>query len=330
MRGRDRIAVLAVAVAVLAGCGAKEPAVQEKTYPKEAVELIAPAGPGGGYDLTIRALAQCLQETGLAEVPLPVTNKPGGGGRVCLEYMHERRGTDEMLVVYSPPLCLIHLNGSTELNYRENTTPIAKLAVDYGCFAVKADSPYQTLDQVMDQLKRDPRSVRIGGTSSVYSMDHVQFLKIARAAGVTGLQEIPYEGFENGGVMAQLRGERVDVMSAGLSDVLGLMDSGDIRVLAVTAPERLEGEAVSQIPTCRELGIDAEFSNWRGIFGPEDMPDYAVEYWGEILQKMAGTAEWKAACDRYGWTVDFQNRTDFMKFLDEVSGEYEVLLREIR
>ena len=167
--------MLAVAAAVLAGCGAKEPAVQEKTYPKEAVELIAPAGPGGGYDLTIRALAQCLQETGLAEVPLPVTNKPGGGGRVCLEYMHERRGTDDMLVVYSPPLCLIHLNGSTELNYRDNTTPIAKLAVDYGCFAVKADSPYQTLNQVMEQLKRDPGSVKIGGTSSVYSMDHVQF-----------------------------------------------------------------------------------------------------------------------------------------------------------
>ncbi len=330
MRKRNRIAMLAVAAAVLAGCGAKEPAVQEKTYPKEAVELIAPAGPGGGYDLTIRALAQCLQETGLVDVPLPVTNKPGGGGRVCLEYMHERRGTDDMLVVYSPPLCLIHLNGSTELNYRDNTTPIAKLAVDYGCFAVKADSPYQTLNQVMEQLKRDPGSVKIGGTSSVYSMDHVQFLKIARAAGVTRLQEIPYEGFENGGVMAQLMGERVDVMSAGISDVLGLMDSGDVRVLAVTAPKRLEGEAVSQIPTCRELGIDADFSNWRGIFGPEDMPDYAVDYWEEILQKMAGTDQWKAVCDRYGWTVDFQNRDDFMKFLDEVSGEYEVLLREVR
>lgn len=249
---------------------------------------------------------------------------------MCLEYMHERRGTDDMLVVYSPPLCLIHLNGSTELNYRDNTTPIAKLAVDYGCFAVKADSPYQTLNQVMEQLKRDPGSVKIGGTSSVYSMDHVQFLKIARAAGVTRLQEIPYEGFENGGVMAQLMGERVDVMSAGISDVLGLMDSGDVRVLAVTAPKRLEGEAVSQIPTCRELGIDADFSNWRGIFGPEGMPDYAVDYWEEILQKMAGTDQWKAVCDRYGWTVDFQNRDDFMKFLDEVSGEYEVLLREVR
>ena len=145
--------------AVLVGCGRENPEQEERTYPREAVELIAPAGPGGGYDLTVRAMAQCLQETGLVSVPLPVTNKPGGGGRVCLEYMHEKRGSNDMLVVYSPPLCLINLNGSTALNYRDNTTPIAKLAVDYGCFAVRADSPYQTLNQVMDQLKADPGSV---------------------------------------------------------------------------------------------------------------------------------------------------------------------------
>lgn len=87
--------------------------------------------------------------------------------------------------------------------------------------------------------------MKVGGTSSEYSMDHVQFLKIAHAAGVEALQEIPYEGFENGGVLAQLMGERVDVMSAGISDVLGLVESGDIRVLAVTSPNHLEGGALA-------------------------------------------------------------------------------------
>ena len=100
-------------------------------------------------------------------------------------------------------------------------------------------------------------------------------------------------------------------------------------MLAVTSPNHLEGEALSQIPTCRELGIDADFSNWRGIFGPEDMPEEAVEYWGETLCKMADTKEWAAACDRYGWTVDYQGRDDFCKFLDEVNEEYAQLLDEI-
>ena len=77
------------------------------------------------------------------------------------------------------------------------------------------------------------------------------------------------------------------------------------------------------------MGIDADFSNWRGIFGPEDMPEEAVEYWGETLCKMAGTKEWAAACDRYGWTVDYQGRDDFCKFLDEVNEEYAQLLDEI-
>ena len=129
MKKRRILILTALLTTALAGCGRENPAGEEKTYPLEAVELIAPAGPGGGYDLTIRAVAQCLQEEGLVDVPLPVTNKPGGGGRLCLEYMHEKQGNDDMLVVYSPPLCLINLNGSTKLNYRDNTTPIAKLAV---------------------------------------------------------------------------------------------------------------------------------------------------------------------------------------------------------
>lgn len=313
----------------LCGCGQAEPAAGREAYPLEAVELIAPAGPGSGYDLTIRSMAQCLKSTGLAPVPLPVTNKPGGGGSVSLGYLDVNRGRDDVLSIFSPPVCLINLNGTTKLNYKDNTTPIAMLVVDYGCFAVRADSPYENLNQVMEQLKKEPRSLRIGGTSSEGSMDHIQFLKIAGAAGVGRLKEIPYEGFENGGAVAQLMGDRVDVLSAGVSDVVGLMESGDVRVLAVTSDERLEGDVISGIPTCREQGIDAGFSTWRGLFGPKDMPDYAVEYWENTLEEMVGTSQWSAICEKYGWTMEYEGHEEFGKFLDEVNQEYAVLLEEI-
>ncbi len=319
---------LLLAVGAAGGSDKKEPEESE-AYPLESVELIAPAGPGSGYDLTIRSVSQCLQNAGLVRVPLPVTNKPGGGGRVSLEYLEENRGRDDILSIFSPPLCLIHLNGSTDLNYRDNTTPIAKLVVDYGCFAVRGDSPDGDLNQLMDQLKKDPYSVRIGGTSSYGSMDHIQFLKAARAAGVKNLHLVAYEGFENGGAMAQLMGNRVDVLSAGISDVVGLMESRDIRVLAVTSGERLDGEIVSQIPTCREQGIDAEFSTWRGVFGPKDMPEYAVSYWEEALKKMTETENWETVCKKYGWTMDYKGHVEFEKYLDEVNEEYRVLLEEI-
>lgn len=333
--GRERfrrdMAALALCVVLLAlgGCGKEGAEEPQETYPMEAVELIAPAGPGSGYDLTMRMVAQCLKNTGLVPVPLPVTDKPGEGGGLALAYLSQEKGKDNILSIFSPPLCLINLNGGTELNYREHTTPVAKLVVDYGCLAVRADSPYQDLGQVMEQLKQDPASIRIGGTSSYGSMDHIQFLKIARAAGVRRLDEVPYEGFENGGAAAQLMGGRVDLLSVGISDVVGLVESGDIRALAVTAGQRLEGSVISQIPTCREQGIDAEFSNWRGLFGPQDMPDYAVAYWEETFRNMVETKEWQEICRKYGWTMDYEDHAAFERYLDQVNEEYKVLLEEV-
>ncbi|MEG2871136.1 MAG: tripartite tricarboxylate transporter substrate binding protein, partial [Clostridium sp.] len=160
------------AIIGVTGCAAIHPPEPEVHYPKESIEMIAPAGPGSGYDLTLRSVTQCLHDADLVSVPLPVTNKPGGGGIASLEYLDENKGRDNVLSVFSPPLCLIHLNGSTPMNYEENTTPIAKLVVDYGCFAVNINSPYTSINQVMDALKENPHALRIGGTSSEGSMDH--------------------------------------------------------------------------------------------------------------------------------------------------------------
>lgn len=324
------LVLLSISMSLLgSGCAKnREPEAREE-YPLEAVELIAPAGRGSGYDLTIRSAAQCLQNTGMVPIPLPVTNKPGGGGRISLEYLEKNRGRDNVISIFSPPVLLINLNGGTELNYKENTTPIAQLVEDYGCISVKADSPYQNLNQVMEKLKMDPGSILIGGTSSVGSMDHIQFLKISRAAGVTDLKDIRYEGFENGSAVTQLMGGRVDILSTGISDVVGLVESGDIRVLAVTSDERLEGDVISQMPTCREQGIDAGFVTWRGLFGPGDMPKYAVLYWENVLKELSESGEWKKTCDRYGWTMEYKNHEEFSAFLDQMNEEYRELLEDV-
>lgn len=323
-----RVMMMGVTIG-LAGCSPTKEQKMPEQYPLEAVELIAPAGRGSGYDLTVRSVSQCLLNTGLVPVPLPVTNKPGGGGEITLRYLEENRGQDDVISIFSPPVCLINLNGGTELNYVDNTTPIAQLIVDYGCISVRADSPYHTLGQVMEHLIESPKSMRVGGTSSVGSMDHIQFLKVAHAAGVGNLKNISYEGFENGGAVTQLMGGRVDVLSTGISDVVGLVESGDIRVLAVTSGERLEGDVISQMPTCREQGIDAEFVIWRGLFGPGDMPDCAVEYWEDVLREMSESEQWKSVCKRYGWTMEYKDHEEFSVFLETVNEEYRELLGEV-
>ena len=314
MKKLSTLAVLSVLLLLLISCdysSAEVPATNG--YPRKSIEMIAPAGPGSGYDLTIRAVAQCLMDTKMISVPLPITNKPGGGGIATLEYLDENADADDILAVFSPPICMINLNGSTTLNYRENTTPIARLITEYGLFAVRKDSPYTTITQVMEALKEDPKAVKIGGISVPGSMDHIQFLKLAHAAGVPNLHLIEYVGFQDGTAAAQLLGGHVDLVSTGISDTIGLVESGDVRALAVTSNKRIGNSLVQEIPTCIEQGIPATFINWRGIFGPKNMPEYAREYWEETLRDMVETPEWKETCNKFGWDMEYADHKDFRR-----------------
>ncbi len=315
---------------VLSGCSneAGSGGDQSDNYPKGKLDFVAPGGAGGGWDMTIRTTAKVLEDTELVKVPMPVTNTPGGGGAVFLAELQTKVGKDDTVVVYSSPLLLTNLNGSTEYSYKD-TTPLARLITDYGAFVVAKDSKYQTITEVMDALKADPKSVKIGGNSSVGSMDHIQFLLIAKAAGVENLNEIDYVSFQDGTANAQILGGHVDLLTTGLGDVSALLESGDLRCLANTAPERVGEGTLGKIPTCKEQGIDATFENWRGLFGPKDMPDYAVSYWEETLGKMVETEEWLEASKKNGWSQCYLNSADFESFLTETNENYKSILKEI-
>lgn len=316
---------------VLTGCGAKDAssgnAAKSEQYPKKAMEFIAPGGAGGGWDLTIRTVSKVLQDTKLSPVPTPITNRPGGGGSVNLAYMQEKKGSDGLISVYSSPLLLTNLNGTTELSYKD-TTPLARLIADYAVFVVKADSEYKSINDVMDALKKDPKSVKIGGSSSVGSMDHIQFLMIAKAAGIENIKDIDYISFQEG-VNTQLLGGHIDLLSTGLSEVKGLVESGDMRALAQTADHRVGTGVTAEIPTCIEEGIEGTFVNWRGLFGPPEMPGYAIEFWANTLDEMVKTPQWKEASERNGWDDAYQKADEFTTFLGEVNKNYEEILSEI-
>ncbi|AZO94860.1 tripartite tricarboxylate transporter substrate binding protein [Iocasia frigidifontis] len=299
-----------------------------KEYPRGTMEFIAPAGAGGGWDLTIRTVGKVLKDSKLVTVPMPITNRPGGGGGVNLAYLNGSKGSDRIISVYSPPLILINLNGSTNYSYRD-TTPLARLITDYGVFVVAKNSKYNTIKEVMDALKKDPKSVKIGGTSSVGSMDHIQFLLIAKAAGVKNLKDIDYISFQGGSGPAQLLGGHIDLLSTGLGDVKALLDSGNLRALAQTGSKRVGKGVFATIPTVKEQGIEATFENWRGLFGAPGMPEYAQKYWRETIAKMVKTPEWQEACVRNNWTQSYADADEFKAFLDKVNQEYKSILKEI-
>jgi putative tricarboxylic transport membrane protein len=296
-------------------------------YPKGNMDFVAPAGAGGGWDLTIRTVAKVLGDTKLVSVPMPVRNAPGAGGAVHLGTLQTKKNDDKTITVYSPPIIFFNLNGTSPYGFR-NTTPLARLIADYAAFVVKADSPYQTINDVMDALKKDPKSVKIGGTSSAGSMDHVQFLAVAAAAGVENLDKIDYIAFDDDGA-TQVMGGHIDLFSTSLADVMGLVDSGDLKVLAQTADHRVGTGAQAAIPTCKEMGIDVTFQNWRGLFGAPGMPEYAQTYWRNVLAEMVKTPEWQEVLDRYGWDDVYLDAPEFYDFLVESENSYKQILSEI-
>jgi len=296
-------------------------------YPKGALDFVAPGGAGGGWDLTIRTTAKVLKDTKLIKVPMPVRNNPGAGGSVNLASLQEKKGSDKIICVYSPPLILTNLNGTTDLGYK-NVTPLARLIADYAVFVVSADSPFKTIADIIDALKKDIKSVKIGGNSSAGSMDHIQFLIIAKAAGIENLDEIDYISFDDSGT-AQVLGGHIDLFSTGLSEVVSLIESGDLRALAQTAPKRVGTGALAEIPTCKESGIDATFINWRGLFGPPEMPEYAVNFWRETLAKMVKTPEWGKAKTTNGWDDAYLDGPEFKVFLEQVNEDYKDILLDI-
>lgn len=296
-------------------------------FPSRTFECIAPAGPGGGWDTTMRMVTKVLKEKGFVTQAMPVVNKPGGGGGVALAYI-ARKKDSHVITVYSPPLLLINLTGQTPLSYR-NVTPIAMMINDFGAFVVPKNSPYRNIKDVFEALKKDPRSVKVGGASSPGSMDHIQFLQAAKAAGVTGLKDIPYVAFQGGEALAALLGGHIDLYSTGMAEIVGPLEAGELLGLALTSPQRVADGPLANVPTLREEGIDAVFINWRGIFGIPDMPEEARAFMEDALSKVAGTEEWKAICRQNGWTEAYMGSAEFAAFLERTNAEYQDLLKDI-
>ncbi|PLR82425.1 transporter [Bacillus canaveralius] len=323
-------------VGALGACSSDEPSAkvqrsEEKTgYPNKAITVVAPSGAGGGWDLTARSFAKVLSETKLVEQPMTVENKPGGGGAVFMaEYATQQVQNNDMLFVNSPPIIINNLKkeGNSPYGYK-NTTPLAQLTKDYGAIVVKADSSFSNLESVLAEVKKDPQKLTFAGGSAPGSMDHLVSILPAYEYGIdpTKIKYVSYDG--GGEAITALLGGNADVIGTDASSVKEFLKAGDVKVLAVTSPERLAGD-FKDIPTAKEQGIDAEFTIWRGVFGPEKMSEEAKAYWEKTIEKLVDSNEWKTEVETQGWELDYKNSADFKKFLDDQEKQVQQLLEAL-
>lgn len=318
----------------LTACGSNQSAGNESgnkeaaqsSYPEKPIIITAPSGAGGGLDTTARALTKALGETKLVSQTMTVENKPGGGQAVGLaDFVSHDPKDPYKLYLPSVPLIINNLKkeGNSPFSYKD-LTPLAQLTKDYGAIVVKADSKYKDLNAVFEEMKANPEKVTFAGGSAPGSQDHLVAMLPAVKAGVDP-KKIKFVSYDGGGeAMTALLGGNADVIATDISGTGEYLKAGKVRVLGISSAERLSG-VFKDIPTYKEQGIDAEFTIWRGIFGPKEMPEDAVKFWEEKLKALSETEEWKKALEANGWENGFKSGDEFKKFL----ADQEALIKEI-
>ena len=292
----------------------------------ERLHLLIPAGPGGGLDSTARAIGEALRS---ADIRSPVSYENmtgGGGGRAVAHFVETAERQQSTLLINSTPLIIRSLQGLFPHDHHD-LVPIAGLVGEYGAFVVRADSELESWAQLVTALEANPRAMNVGGGSVRGSLDHLILALALEKSGIEprSVRYLPYDA--GGKAMLALLGGEVEVLSTGIGEAIGYAQSGDVRVLGVTGPERLP--QLPDTPTLSELGTPLVFANWRGAFAaPGTSEDRARLLQQQIGQALASPA-WQSAIDRYGWTPLELMGPAFTQYLDEQASVLEATLNAL-
>ena len=286
--------------------------------------IIAPANPGGGWDQTARTMQDVLQKEGISK-SVQVQNVPGAGGTIGLaQFAQQNKGNPNALIVGGYVMVGAVLTNNSPVGLKD-VTPIARLTGEYEAIVVPAASPIQTIGELVDKLKADPGSVSWAG-GSAGGTDHIAVGLIAKAVGVdpTKINYIAYSG--GGEAMAAILGNQVTAGISSLGEFQSQVQAGTMRLLAVSAPERIEGV---DAPTLKESGIDVELQNWRMIAAAPGLTDEQKAAITADMEKMAKSAGWQEQLAAKGWADTWLAGADFDAQLAKDTADTETVLRSI-
>jgi len=272
--------------------------------------LIAPAGAGGGWDGAAREAQQAMRAQSIVN-NAQVVNIPGAGGTIGLNNFAGMEGEKSSLMVMGiTMLGAININGSHTTI--EDVTPIARLTDDYDVLVVPADSPYDSVDELVADWAKDPNAFAFGG-GSLGSVDQMIITQLAQHAGInpTAVNYIAYSG--GGELATSLLSGTIKASVSGWVDFADQIEAGKLKALAVSAPEPVPATGV---PTLKELGYDIELTNWRGLVAPPGLSEENVEELQQIVAETVKTPEWADALERNQWADTFLTGQEFEEFLD--------------
>lgn len=274
------------------------------------LKMMIPANPGGGWDTTGRALGKALQEAGVGSVQFE--NKGGAAGAIGLaQFVNAAKGDPNALMVMGAVMLGGIITGKPPVSVTQ-ATPLARLTSEYNVFVLPESSPFKTMKDVVEQMKKDPGSVKWGGGSRG-STEHIAAAMLAREVGVDPAR-INYVPFRGGGeAVAAILGGNVTVGGSGYSEFQQYIEAGKMRGIAVTAPARLKGV---NIPTMKEQGFNVEIGNWRGIYGAPGITPEQRKVLIDLIVKATKAKAWAEALEKNGWAPALMTGKDFEDFVD--------------
>jgi len=294
--------------------------------PSNQVEIVVPNSPGGGNDAVARLLQKIWQERRLVLSGAIVLNKPAGGGSATLAYLGQKTNDPHVMAVVSITQQLNYIAGTSTQRHRD-FTPLATMIGDFIGFAVRADSPITSGKDLLDRLKKDASGLAAGITA-IGGNNHIALVMAARSAGVD-TRKLKTPVFQSSGdSVAALLGGHIDLHIGSVGPLAKQLEAGRIRILAVTADQRLGGPLAS-VPTWKEQGIAGTFNTWRGLWGPKGISADQVAFWDDVLERVSRDPLWKENLETNLWESDYRNSRDTLRYLDALQVELRDVLKEL-
>ena len=307
---------LALAASSVAACGVTDKsstdAAADSSKPLSDLRIMVPNSPGGGYDITARTAAKVMEDSDIT-AGTEVFNLEGAGGTVGLARTVNEKGNGDLAMLMGLGVVGASYTNKSKATLTQ-TTPIVRLIEEYGAVMVPKDSPFKTIDDLVKAWKADPRSLSVGGGSSPGGPDHLLPMQLAQAVGVDP-RKVRFVSYDGGGdLLPALLGDKIDFATSGAGEFKDQIANGDIRVLATSGDERIDG---IDAPTLKEAGIDLVFTNWRGVVAPPGISDAQRERLIDAFKKMHDTQEWKDALKANSWADAFASGDEFGAFIKE-------------
>ena len=297
-------ALLALAVAI--------PGARAQEYPSHPVTIVVPFPPGGVADITARPVAEALGR--ILKQPFVVENKAGAGGGVGMQYVARAKPDGYTVLMALSSISIIPVAdkvlGRDPMFQLNQLVPIARFTADPTVLVVRADSPYKSVKDLVDAARKSPGAIPYGSSGN-YGTMHVP-MEMLTGVTDTKMLHVPFTGA--GPAIVALLGGQVEALSTGPSTVMGHLKGGKLRVLATWGDAR--HPALPDVPTLKEVGYDAQFSQWTGLFVPAGTPDAVIARLREAARAVVDDAAFRNAMAKVETPVQYLDQPQFQAFWD--------------